>query len=150
VDELRVLIADGANMTASFVFSSQLGPPVNGCRIYGPRQSLIVDNVHHTLVRCVNQSYKSFLNYFIPPVSTARQYVGNAGRNIARFLKSDFHDDSGLKQLIETFYRSVLGEDALPISYREILLTSRIMDAIFEQLEAGVASSNAFAPTHSV
>jgi len=133
-DELRVQIADGRNMSASFVFSSQLGPPMNGCRIYGPTNSLTVDNVHHTLIRSVNKSYKSFLNYFIPPVTMAREYARNTRRNIGRFMRSEFHDDSGLKHLVERFYRSVLGDGPPPISYREILLTSRIMDAIFDQL----------------
>jgi predicted dehydrogenase len=137
-DELRVHIADGANMTASFVFSSQLGPPMNGCRIYGPKNSLTVDNVHHTMIRDVNRSYKSFLNYFIPPVAMAREHVRNTRRNVGRFLRADFHDDSGLKALVEAFYRSVLGQAPLPISYREILLTSRIMDAIFERLNRGM------------
>ncbi len=138
IDELRVQIADGANMTASFVFSSQLGPPLNGCRLYGTKNSLAVDNVHHTLVRSFNNSYKSFLNYFVPPVTMACEYARNTRRNIGRFLRADFHDDSGLKHLVEAFYRAVLGEGPLPISYREILLTSRIMDAVFSQLGSRV------------
>jgi hypothetical protein len=39
-----------------------------------------------------------------------------------------------MKCLIESFYRSITDGAPLPISYREILLTSRIMDTIFEQL----------------
>jgi hypothetical protein len=54
--------------------------------------------------------------------------------NIYRFLKNDFHMKSGMKFLIETFYSSVLDDGPLPISYREILLTSRIMELIFSQL----------------
>jgi len=53
-----------------------------------------------------------------------------------RFLKNDFHMKSGMKFLIESFYRSVLDDTTLPISYREIILTSRIMDRIFSQLKA--------------
>jgi predicted dehydrogenase len=143
-DELRVQIADGGNMTASFVFSSQLGPPMNGCRVYGPTNSLVIDNVHHTLVRSRRRGYKSYLNYFIPPVSTAREYLRNARRNVGRFLRSDFHDDSGLKRLTEAFYRAVLDGGPLPISYREIVLTARIMDDIFDQLAA--ASAHAARP----
>lgn len=141
IDELRVQIADGANMTASFVFSSQLGPPVNGYRLYGPKNSLVVDNVHHLLVRNPSRSYKSFLNYFIPPVAVAREYLRNARQNVSRFLHADFHDDSGLKRLVEAFYRSILNEGPLPFSYREIVLTSRIMDAIFAQIGSGAAQA---------
>jgi len=133
-DELRVHISDGANMTGSFVFSSQMSPPMNGCRLYGSKNSLFVDNVHHTLIRSPLERYKSFLNYFIPPITVAREHLRNSRRNVGRFLRSQFHDDSGMKSLTEAFYRSVLGEAPPPISSREILLTSRIMDAIFEQV----------------
>jgi predicted dehydrogenase len=138
-DELRVQAWDGRNTTASFVFSSQLGPPTNGCRIYGPKNTLIVDNVHHTIVRATNRSYKSFLNYFVPPLAMAREYARNTRTNVSRFIRADFHDDSGLKHLVEAFYRSIIGDGPLPISYREILLTARVMDAIFEQLASGLS-----------
>jgi len=137
VDELRVHISDGANMTAAFVFSSQLSPPMNGFRIYGPRNSLVVDNVHHTVTRSELRGFKSYANYVIPPALMAREYLRSSRRNIGRFLRSDFHDDSGIKNLVEAFYRSVLGEAPLPIGYAEILRTSRIMDAIFQQLSSG-------------
>jgi len=42
-----------------------------------------------------------------------------------------------MKFLIESFYRAISQPGApLPIPYREIVLTARIMDAIFEQLRA--------------
>jgi hypothetical protein len=40
-----------------------------------------------------------------------------------------------MKYLIEAFYRSINNDTAVPISYREILLTARIMDDIFTQLD---------------
>jgi hypothetical protein len=43
---------------------------------------------------------------------------------------------SGMKYLIESFYRSIIQDTPVPIPYREILLTARIMDAIFDQLGA--------------
>jgi hypothetical protein len=48
--------------------------------------------------------------------------------------------DSAKKYLIESFYRSIIENTPVPIPYREILLTSRIMDAVFEQLYASSAS----------
>ena len=50
------------------------------------------------------------------------------------FLARDFHMDSGMKYLIESFYRSIREDAPVPIPYREILLTARIMDAIFDQV----------------
>ena len=42
---------------------------------------------------------------------------------------------SGMKYLIESFYKSIVEGTSVPIPYREILLTAQIMDAIFHQLE---------------
>jgi hypothetical protein len=39
-----------------------------------------------------------------------------------------------MKGLIERFYNSIRKGDPLPIPYREILLTARIMDEIFAQI----------------
>jgi hypothetical protein len=39
-----------------------------------------------------------------------------------------------MKHLIESFYNSIREGAPVPIPYREILLTARIMDEIFNQL----------------
>jgi hypothetical protein len=65
--------------------------------------------------------------------------LGNASLNLKTFLGNDFHMKSGLKFLIESFYRSIIEMTPEPIPYREILLTSRIMEAIFKSLSGSVA-----------
>lgn len=134
IDELRVIIHDEDNKTAYFTFSSQMRPPLRHFRIYGPENSLIIDDDNQTLIKVRGKSYKSYLNQFIPPFSYARQYLSNARYNITKFLKNDFHTDVGMKYLIKLFYQSVTGENSLPISYKEILVTTRIMDQIFSQI----------------
>jgi len=42
-----------------------------------------------------------------------------------------------MKYLIEAFYQSIANGTPEPIPYREILLTARIMDVIFDQLREG-------------
>jgi hypothetical protein len=49
--------------------------------------------------------------------------------------------DSGMKYLIDSFYRSIREDAPVPIPYREILLTARIMDAIFDQLSTDRSQS---------
>jgi hypothetical protein len=66
----------------------------------------------------------------------ARQHLANLGHNARRFLAMDFHMDYGKKLLIESFYQSITSDAPIPIPYREILLTSKIMDAIFDQISA--------------
>ena len=65
----------------------------------------------------------------------AKQQLGNAAANVRSFLARDFHMKSGMKYLIESFYRSILQDTPVPIPYREILLSAQIMDSIFTQLD---------------
>jgi len=58
----------------------------------------------------------------------------NVSVNLQTFLANDFHMKSGLKFLIESFYRSIIDGTPEPIPYREILLSARIMEAIFKDL----------------
>jgi predicted dehydrogenase len=140
IDELRVIIADHKKTTAYFTFSTQIGPRVQEFRVYGRKNSLIIDDLHQTLIKTSGGAYKYYLNHFIPPALYASQYLRNVRHNIARFLASDFHFEAGRKYLIEAFYRAIVDDTPLPITHREILLTSRIMDAIFAQLPSGVTS----------
>jgi predicted dehydrogenase len=138
IDEVRVIIKDEDSLTAYFTFSSQVSPTIHQFRLYGLKNSLIVDDDHQIVIRVGNKDYKSYLRYFVPPFDYAKQYVGNFGGNFAKFIKNDFHMpfDAGLKRLIESFYLSVLDNVPLPISYKEIILTSKIMDNIFEQIHS--------------
>ncbi|MGA1871809.1 MAG: Gfo/Idh/MocA family protein [bacterium] len=136
IDELRVIISDNNRTTAYFTFSSQMSPALHQFRVYGPKNSLIVDDDHQTLIKISGSKYKIHLNYFIPPLIYAKQYLANAKYNITQFLKRDFHMEASMKFLIEAFYRSIVNDMPLPISYREIILTSKIMDAIFEQINS--------------
>lgn len=136
IDEVRVIILDEDSTTAYFTFSSQISPSPHQFRLYGPKQSLIVDDDHQILIKIDNKEYKSYLRYFLPPFEYAKQYVENFGGNFMKFIRKDFHlpNDAALKTLIESFYNSIVNNAPLPLSYREILLTSKIMDAIFIQI----------------
>ena len=135
VDELRVIINDQETTTAYFTFSSQLKPVLHQLRLYGPKNSLIVDDDNQTVIKLQGNKYKSYANHFIPPFVFAKQYASNGFYNIKKFLKRDFHMSYGMKYLINAFYRSIEDNAPLPISYKEILLTSKIMDAIFQQVK---------------
>ena len=138
VDELRLTVRDEYATTADFTFSSQISPTQHQFRVYGQKRSLVVDDDHQVVLRLDNTEYKSYMRFFVPPLVFARQYVGNLVRNLAKFVRSDFHlpNEAGLLTLISSFYRSVAEDAPLPIPYREIILTSRIMDAAFEQIKS--------------
>jgi predicted dehydrogenase len=135
-DELRVIINDNNNTTAYFTFSSQMRPVLHQLRVYGSKNCLVVDDDQETLVKIGGAKYRSYLDQFVPPIIMGKQYITNSFGNIRRFIRRDLHMNSGMKFLIESFYRSVKDGAPLPISYREIILTSKIMDSIFEQINS--------------
>ena len=135
IDELRVIVCEEQRTTAYFTFSSQMRPSIHEFRIYGPKNGLVLDQDHETLLMLRGSRLKSYADKFIPPLVNARQYVANVVTNARTFLARDFHMKSGMKFLIESFYRSIVEGAPLPIPYSEILRTARIMDGIFEQLD---------------
>ena len=62
----------------------------------------------------------------LPTMATSNQMFDRVGK----FLEAN----AGKKNLIAAFYRSIATEAPVPIPYREILRTARLMDAIFEQV----------------
>ena len=142
VDELRVMISEDERTTAYFTFSSQMRPCLHEFRVYGPKNGLILDQDHEILLRLRGQKFKSYADHFVPPYLFAKQHLGNLAKNLRLFAARDFHMDSGTRYLIESFYQSIRSDGPLPISYREILVTARIMDAIFDQVQAGQPQSD--------
>jgi predicted dehydrogenase len=136
VDELRVIICEQERTTAYFTFSTQMRPSIHQFRVYGPKNGLLLDQDQETLIKLRGGRFKSYVEKFIPPVMFAEQHLGNLITNVRTFLARDFHMQSGMKYLIESFYRSIIQGTPVPIPYREILLTARIMDAIFNQIGA--------------
>lgn len=134
IDELRAVIHGTNGTTAYFTFSSQMRPGLHGFRLYGPKNGLILDQDQETVIKLRGARYKSYAEKFVPPVFLAGQYLRNVSVNLQTFLANDFHMKSGLKFLIESFYRSIIDGTPEPIPYREILLSARIMEAIFKDL----------------
>lgn len=134
VDELRVIINDGGRTTAYFTFSSQMRPSLHQFAIYGPKNGVILDQDRETLIKLRGAKYKSYAEQFVPPVNLAVQNLGNVATNLRTFVARDFQMKSGMKYLIEAFYRSIVEGTPDPIPSREILLTSKIMEAIFVQV----------------
>jgi len=134
IDELRVIISEEGGTTAYFTFSSQMRPALHQFCIYGSRNGLVLDQDKETLIRLRGARLKSYAEHFVSPATLAKQQLSNLATNLRTFLRNDFHFKSGMKFLIESFYRSIAEDVPLPIPYREILLTARIMDDIFVQL----------------
>ena len=143
IDELRVIIADGHKTTAFFTFSSQIGPLCHLFRVYGPKNSLFADYRHQTIIKVPKKGFKSYADQFIPPFLDAKQYFANGYNNIRKFLRKEFHAESGIYFLLNEFYQALKNDSPLPIPYRDILLTSRIMDEIFNQIDTKTSDKSA-------
>jgi predicted dehydrogenase len=139
VDELRVILSDGAKTSAYFTFSSQIRPSLNLFRIYGGRNGLQLDEDSHTLLKLPGSRFKSYAAKFLPQPLLAAQCMRNLARNLGLFWRRDFHMKSGMKNLIQAFHAAIATGGQPPIPYREILFTARVMDAIFNQLAQGSA-----------
>jgi len=140
-DELRVIVSEEKGTTAYFTFSSQMRPALHQFRVYGAKNGLALDQDQETVFKLRGQRYVSYVEKFVPPVAMAQQGLSNAITNVKRFLKRDFHMKSGMKYLIESFYNSIVDGTPVPIPYREIVLTARIMDQIFSQIRASSKSA---------
>ena len=134
IDELRVIISEDTGMTAYFTFSSQMRPSIHRFHVFGPKNGLALDQDDETVIKLRGARYTSYAQKFIPPVTNAKQQIGNLVTNVKSFLGRDFHMKSGMKFLIESFYKSITEGAPEPITHREILLTARIMDEIFTQI----------------
>src|SRR5258706_566558 len=135
-DELRVIIRDHFT-TAYFTFSTQMRPQLSQLRVYGTRNALIVDDHQNTLIKVDGTKHKSYLENVVPPAVMASRYVGSAASNIRDFMTHRLNMNAGLRALIQRFYESIAADAPPPIPYREILLTSVIMDEIFTQVNEG-------------
>jgi predicted dehydrogenase len=138
-DELRVIVSEERGTTAYFTFSTQMRPSLHQFSIYGLEQGITIDEDKRTLITLNGTGFKSHAEHVLQPLLYAKQYLGNSLTNMKRVLKREAHMDHGKYQLFRMFYDSVMELSPLPIPYREILLTSRIMDQIFAQVSAGNA-----------
>ena len=134
VDDVRAIVQDEQGTTASYLFTTQFGAGSNELRLYGRSGNLVMDNTYRTVLRICPSHYKSYLRYFLSPLSQAREQAGNSVRNIRLFAKKEFQMDYGMKKLMELFYAAIREDKPDPISPGEILRTSRIMETIFQQM----------------
>lgn len=148
VDELRVIISEQERTTAYFTFSTQMKPLIHQFRIYGPKNALVLDQDHEILIKLRGAKFKSYADMFVPPVLFAKQHLQNLLDNVGLFLARDFQVDAGIKHLIESFYQSIREDGPVPIPYRQILLTAKIMDSIFNQLRSARSQGHPAVPAH--
>lgn len=134
VDEVRAVLRDNRGTTGFFLFTTQFGEGSNELRLFGKAGNLVLDNNYRTVIRLRPPAYKSYLRYFMAPLSHAREHARNSMVSIRQFARKEFQMDFGMRKLMELFYRAIREGGPDPIPLEEILRTARIMDSIFAQM----------------
>ncbi len=134
MDELRLVIR-GKRTTAYGTFSSHIKPAAHFVRVYGTRNIAHVDYAMRAVTLEATSSLPSAIGRLVPAIGQASQFAKAFGRNVGRFARSDFHFFAGLNHLFDRYYRSILDNLPPPISHRDILRISAMLDDIFGQLD---------------
>lgn len=134
VDEVRAVLRDDRGTTAFFLFTTQFGEGSNELRLFGRSGNLVLDNNYRTVIRIRPSTYKSYLRYFLAPLSHAQEHARNTVISLRQFARKEFQMDFGMRRLMELFYRAIREGGPDPLPKAEILRTAQIMDAIFSQL----------------
>jgi predicted dehydrogenase len=134
VDEVRAVLRDERGTTGFFLLTTQFGAASNELRLFGRTGNLMLDNTYRTVVRRSPSGHKSYLRYFLAPLSQGREQARNSVVNVRQFLRKEFQMDFGMKKLMELFYRAIREGGPDPIPYPEIRRIARMMDAIFDQM----------------
>lgn len=138
-DELRLLI-DGARTTVYGTFSSHIRPAGHFARVYGTKNTAHVDYVARTVTLESSGSLPSAIGRLVPAFEMAARFARAGARNVGKFARSEFHFFSGLHYLIRAYYESILDDAPPPISARDIVRVSAMLDEIFRQLRATAPS----------
>jgi predicted dehydrogenase len=136
VDEVRAVLRDERGTTAFFLFTTQFSAGSNELRLFGPSGSLVLDNTYRTVLRIRPSQHKSYLRYFLAPLSHAREQARNTLLNVRQFARKDFQMDFGMRRLMELFYRAIREGGPDPIPPAEIRRTVRIMDDLFRSIRS--------------
>jgi predicted dehydrogenase len=132
-DELRVMIA-GENVSAYATFSSNISPFQHFMRVYGTKNSILIDYLSRTMVFVSNSNLPGPFGNLANPMNTSKQYLLEGIKNIVRFAKSDFHFYAGMNKFLQLFYGSIRKDIEGPIPYIEIIKVTQMMDEIFHQI----------------
>lgn len=135
-DELRVILA-GEKTTGYATFSAHARPVRHYAKFFGTKNTINVDYMLRTVTFDHAERLPSALGRLLPTFGQSWDYFKGGGKNVIRFLRSDFQFFAGMKNLFIRFYDSIRNDTDPPISYKETLRVTAIMDRIFDQINEG-------------
>jgi predicted dehydrogenase len=132
-NELRIMVR-GTATSGYATFSSHSRPLIHRLTVFGSKNTAHLDFVASCITFESAPKLPGVLARLAFPFGQARQYLLQGGRNLVRFAKSEYQYFAGLNFLVSAFYDSIVRDQPVPISYREILRVSRLMDEVFLQM----------------
>jgi predicted dehydrogenase len=136
VDEARISIL-GERVTANVTFSAHARPVHHFLRVYGTKNTAHVDYNSRTCTLDVTETLPSALGRLVPAFQSAASYAREGVKNVSMFGRSKFQFFVGFGELFRQFYGAIQEGTPLPISHRDILRTSWMLDEVFAQVKAG-------------
>lgn len=122
---------EGETAGGSLTFSTRI-PPQRITRVYGAKGMLAVDFDTQIIRREMRPRLPGAFAKLEAPLRHFSESCGNLFRNAWRFAWGDIHYFAGMKNLFESFYRSILFGDPTPVPPAEIRRVTAIMDQIFD------------------
>lgn len=142
VDEVRAVLRDERGTTAFFLCTTRFDGGSSELRVIGSKGNIALDNTNRTVIKVLPSTYKSYLRYFLAPLTIAREYARNSIGNARQFIRKEFQMDFGMRKLMELFYNAIQNGGPDPIPAAEIRRTTYIMDEIFSQMPKRAAQQN--------
>jgi hypothetical protein len=136
MDELRVVVR-GKSVSGVGTFTSHVSPVAHFARVYGTRNILHVDYNIRTVVIENGVRLPSAIGRLLPAFGRGWSYYKEGGRNVFRFARARFQFFAGMNTLMRRFYASIREDAESPVSERDMLRMSVLMDDIFDQLGQG-------------
>ncbi len=138
--ELRVTLLAGG-VTAYVTFTCSARPITHGVRVFGTKNTAYANFVTRTVTLECKPALPSALGRMLVAFPQGWEYHREGWKNVFRFLKYQFHFQSGMNELFRRFYQSIRDDHDPPISDREILTTAQLMDEILAQTASGDGST---------
>ncbi|WP_128911866.1 Gfo/Idh/MocA family protein [Granulicella sibirica] len=133
LDELRVVLR-GGGVSAFGSLCSHARPVANLLKIYGTKNTAVLDFSNRTVVLETTQQYPGSIGRLIPAFQMSSRYLKGGWRNIKAFKRHEFQFFAGMTTLLELFYASIRNGTEPPIPYMDMVKVSEVMDTVIEQV----------------
>jgi predicted dehydrogenase len=136
-DELRVQIFDRENkITCSILFVSNAKPVQFVVRYLGSKSSISLNLTEHFWIEESNPKLPGGLGLSVNVRQKANQLKKQFWSNFHAFWTGKHTFFSDMRTLIEEFYTAIEKEGKEPVPYRELIITSRVIDQICNQIKS--------------